>query len=143
MIDQPRIGARLLFRVDPLPLESPRGYFCRVASALGYGSPQWLVDLARFSKPSTALDTEDHVHPLAHVLRLEPEEWLAMSYRAVRGTGQFAQRAFCGRTVRADQFNYRRPRICPGCLRERSVWWAVWDLGLVAACPFHRCLLIN
>ena len=24
-------GARLLFRVDPLPRESPRGYLCRVA----------------------------------------------------------------------------------------------------------------
>ncbi len=50
---------------------------------------------------------------------------------------------FYGQTVRADQFNYRRPRICPGCLRERPVWWAIWDLALVAACPKHRCLLIN
>jgi hypothetical protein len=143
MIDKPRRGARLLFRVDPIPLESPRGYFCRVASAHGYASPQWLVDLAGFSGPSTALDPEDHVQPLAHVLRLEPKEWLAISYRPVKETGRFAQRAFCGQTVRADQFNYRRPRICPGCLRERPLWWAVWDLGLVAACPFHRCLLIN
>lgn len=66
-----------------------------------------------------------------------------MSYRSVKGIGRFAQRLFCGRKVRGDQFNYRHPRICPGCLRERPVWWAVWDLGLVAACPFHRCLLIN
>jgi len=66
-----------------------------------------------------------------------------MSYRPVKGTGRFAQRAFYGQTVRADQFNYRRPRICPQCLGQRPVWWAVWDLGLVAACPFHRRLLVN
>src|SRR6516162_6039363 len=137
------VRPRLLFRVDPIPLESPRGYFCRVASAHGYDSPQWLVNLAGFSGPSAALDPENHVRPLAHVLRLEPEEWWAMSYRPVKGTGRFAQRAFYGRTVRGDQFNYRRPRICPQCLRERPVWWAVWDLGLVAACPFHCCLLVN
>ena len=66
-----------------------------------------------------------------------------MCYAPVKGTGRFAQRMFCGRVVRRDQFNYRRPRICPDCLRERPIWWAVWDLGLVAACPLHRCLLIN
>ncbi len=143
MTDQGCTGVRLLFRVEPIPLESPRGYFCRVASAHGYDSPQWLVHLAGFPRCISAFDREDQCRPIAHVLRLGPQEWLAMSYRAVKGTGRFAQRSFCGRKVRADQFNYRRPRICPGCLRERPVWWAVWDLGLVAACPFHRCLLIN
>jgi hypothetical protein len=28
-------------------------------------------------------------------------------------------------------------------LPERSIWWAVWDLGLVVACPVHGCLLLN
>ena len=32
-------GARLLFRVDPLPRESPRGYLCRVAEEHGYWRP--------------------------------------------------------------------------------------------------------
>ena len=136
-------GARLPFRVDPIPLESPRGYFCRVASVHGYDTPQWLAHLAGISGYKADLDCEDHQRPIAHALRLEPQEWLAMCYGPVKGTGRFAQRMFCGRVVRRDQFNYRRPRICPDCLRERPIWWAVWDLGLVAACPKHRCLLIN
>src|SRR5438132_717573 len=32
-------GTRLLFRVDPLPCESPRGYLCRVAEEHGYCGP--------------------------------------------------------------------------------------------------------
>ena len=135
--------ARLLFRVEPVPLESLRGYLCRVASAHGYDDPQWLVHLAGFSGYSAALDRKDHERPMARVLRLEPQQWRAMSYRSVKRAGCVAQRAFCGRTVRSDQLNYRRPRICPYCLRESPVWWAVWDLALVAACPLHRCLLIN
>jgi len=143
MISQAGRSSRLLFRVEPMPLESPRGYLCRVAGAHRYDNPHWLLQLAGFPRTLSAFDREDQCRPIAHVLRLEPQEWLAMSYRSVKGTGRFAQRLFCGRKVRGDQFNYRCPRICPKCLRERPVWWAVWDLGLVAACPFHRCLLIN
>ena len=47
------------------------------------------------------------------------------------------------KTRGADQLNFETPRVCPACLRERSVWWAIWDLCLVAACPIHRCLLLN
>jgi len=38
---------------------------------------------------------------------------------------------------------YGRPRLCPACFQACPIWWAVWDLGLVAACPIHRCLLLN
>lgn len=141
MTCQARTGPRLLFRVEPIPLESPHGYLCRVAQAYSYNRPHWLLQLAGLS-PDKAL-REDFAPHLAHVLRLEPEEWLAMSYRRIRGPGRFEQRSFCGKPVGADQLNLSRPRACPACLRERSVGWAVWDLGLVAACPIHRCLLLN
>jgi len=89
------------------------------------------------------LEQEQYAPCIGHILRLEPEEWLAISYRHVKGPERFAQRSFHGHIVRADQFNYRRPRICPHCLHEQSVWWAIWDLAFVAVCPRHRCLLIN
>ena len=52
-------SARLLFRVDPIPLESPRGYMCRVASAYHYQRPKWLMRLAGFSnsKPHSIAKT--------------------------------------------------------------------------------------
>jgi hypothetical protein len=136
-----RSGARLLFRVDPLPGESPRGYLCRVAQEHSYRGPSSLMEIAGL--PPSGLDREDRVEQIAHVLRLEPEEWRAMCYRRIRRRDQFDQRSFYGKPISTDDLNYQRPRLCPACLRERPIWWAVWDLGLVAACPIHRCLLVN
>jgi hypothetical protein len=141
VITDPRIATRLLFRVDPLPLESPRGYLCRVAQANSYHGPLSLVQLAELRVAD--LERQRGARQIAHVLRLEPEEWASMCYRHITGAGRFEERLFYGHAVRADQFNYRRPRVCPPCLREQPVWWAVWDLGLVAACPRHGCLLVN
>jgi hypothetical protein len=134
-----RSGARLLFRGDPLPGESPRGYLCRVAQEHSYRGPSSLMEIAGL--PPSGLDREDRVEQIAHVLRLDSEEWRAMSYRHIK-RGQF-DRLFYGEPISTDDLNYRRPRLCPACLRERPIWWAVWDLGLVAACPTHRCLLVN
>ena len=66
-----------------------------------------------------------------------------MCYRHIKGRDRFDQRAFCGERVSADDLNYGRPRLCPACLQACPIWWAVWDLGLVTACPIHRCLLLN
>ena len=63
------------------------------------------------------------------MLRLEPEEWQAMYYRHIGGRNRFDQRSFYGQRISDDDLNYERPRICPRCLKERPIWWAVWDLG--------------
>ena len=142
MIVPEHTSARLLFRVDPIPLESPRGYMCRVASAYHYQRPVWLMRLAGFSELEAALDSQDCAGRIAHLLRLEPEEWLAMCYRLVTMRGR-RKRLFCGKPVSTYHLNLGKPRVCPACLREQSVWWAAWDLCLVAACPVHRCLLLD
>ena len=142
MTIQANRGSRLLFRVDPISLESPFGYLCRVAQAHRYDRPHWILQLAGLL-PGRAAREED-ASCIAHVLRLEPEEWLAMWYRRIKAAaGRFERRSFCGKPVGGDQLNLSRPRVCPGCLRERSIAWAIWDLGLVAACPIHRYLLVN
>ena len=72
---------RLLFRGDSLPRESPRGYLCRVAEAHGYSGPLSLAQIAGL--PTSGLERDDSAKQIAHVLRLEPEEWQAMCYRHV------------------------------------------------------------
>jgi hypothetical protein len=91
-------GARLLFRVDPLPRESPRGYLCRVAEAHGYCGPLSLAQIAGL--PTSGLERDDSAKQIAHVLRLEPEEWQAMCYRHIKGPGRFEERSFYGHAVR-------------------------------------------
>jgi hypothetical protein len=132
---------RLLFRVDPLPGESPRGYLCRVAHEHGYSGPLAIGQIAGL--PRSGLERDDNANQIAHVLRLDPEEWRSLCYRHVNGRTRYAQRLFCGERISADELNYRCPRICPRCLSERPIWLAVWDLGLVTVCPIHRCQLVN
>jgi hypothetical protein len=141
------MSGRLLFRVDPLAGESPRGYLCRAAHEHGYSSPNALAEIAGLWVSGTGkvagLDHDAAITQLSYTLRLEPEQWRSMCYHHVSGRNRFKQRSFCGETVSADDLNYRRPRLCTACLRECPIWWAVWDLGLVVACPVHRCLLLN
>jgi hypothetical protein len=132
---------RLLFRVDPLPGESPRGYLCRVAHEHGYSGPLSLAQIAGL--PRSGLERDDNARLIAHVLRLETEEWRGLCYRHVNGPNRFDQRLFYGEQISAYDLNYRCPRICPLCVRECPVWWALWDLGLVTTCPLHRCHLLN
>jgi hypothetical protein len=132
---------RLLFRVDPVPMESPRGYLCRVAHAHAYYGPWWLADLAGITPGR--LERKDRGMQLAYVLRLETSEWLKMCYRTVKGNGRHERRSFLSQVISADQLNFSHPRICPRCLCDHPVWWAIWDLKLVSACPIHRCLLID
>ena len=134
-------GARLLFRVEPIAGARSRGYLCRAAHEHGYCSPVSLAQIAGLQV--SCLDREDTIEQLSYALRLEPEEWRSMCYHHVKGQNRFKQRSFCGQRVSADDLNYRRPRLCSACLRERPIWWAVWDLGLVVACPIHRCFLFN
>ena len=141
MTEGMRPAVRLLFRVDPIPLESPRGYLCRVAYEHNYIGPLSLVRLAGL--PGSDLDHADAYERLSHLLRLNPEEWRAMCYLRVPGPHRHNQRWFYGERISVDDLNYRCPRLCPACLRERSIWWAVWDLGLVTACPVHSCLLLD
>jgi hypothetical protein len=141
------VSGRLLFRIDPVAGESPRGYLCRTAHDHGYGSPNALAQIAGLwvsgTGRVTGLDQDAAIKQLSYTLRLEPEEWRSLCYHHVKGRNRFKQRSFYGEAISADDLNYRKPRLCTACLRDRSIWWAVWDLGLIVACPVHRCLLID
>jgi hypothetical protein len=141
MTEGKRPAVRLLFRVDPIPLESPRGYLCRVAYEHNYVGPLSLVRLAGL--PGDDLENADAYARISHLLRLETEEWKAICYRRIQGSHRHNQRLFYGERISADDLNYRCPRLCPACLRERPIWWAIWDFGLVTACPIHGCLLLG
>ena len=71
-----RPSARLLFRVEPIPGESPRGYLCRFAHEHGYSGPLSLAQIAGL--PRSGLERDDNAEQIAYVVRLEPEEWRAL-----------------------------------------------------------------
>ena len=76
---------------------------------------------------------------MATLLRLNRGEWHDLSYQRIEGP----HRLFCGRVVDLISLNTLFPRFCPKCLCTQPVWWAVWDLSAVSACPIHQCQLID
>lgn len=133
---------KLRRRIEPFPLESPRGYLCRVAQCCGYASPDWITELAGLVRADD-LEASEKAEKLASVLRLATNEWSAMAYLRIKGSATFRRRQFFGCLIAADRLNYGAPRICPACLREGAIWWGIWDLAFTSACPGHRCELID
>lgn len=133
---------RILSRIEPLRLCSPRGYLCRVAFAFRYDSPMRLLKLAGL-RGLRDLDSEDSIPRVSYALRLDPDEWKALPYLRVKVRNGFEKRLFCGQIVDAGRINNGAPRVCPSCLIENQIWWALWDLNLVCACPRHYSLLID
>ena len=137
-----RAPQRILSRVEPLRLCSPRGYLCRVAFTYRYGTPMSLFKLAGI-RGLLDLDLDDGAARISYALRLEAEEWGALHYSHVEVPHGFDKRLFCGQIVDAGRLNYGTPRVCPECLIENQVWWALWDLNYVCACPKHAARLVN
>ena len=134
--------ARVRVRVNPKVMESSRGYLCRVCGNFCYESPTWLTHLALLPRADD-LESSEMADQLAFVLRLHPDEWRSMAYLKVKGSQPFSRRQFFEQLIAADRLNYGVPRVCSACLKEEAIWWGIWDLGIVAACPGHRCELVS
>jgi hypothetical protein len=133
---------RILSRIEPLRLCSPRGYLCRVAFTYRYGTPRSLLKLAGIHG-LLDLDLDDGAARISHALRLDREEWIALNYSRVEVPYGFNKRLFCGQILDAGRLNYGTPRVCAECLIETQVWWALWDLKYVCACPKHAARLVD
>jgi hypothetical protein len=113
-----------------------------VATFFHYGGPMWLIELAGLES-AAQLEDPDSVEKIASALLLEPDEWRTMAYLHAESHGPFRRRLFFGQEIAADRLNYSRQRFCPACLRQRSFWWGIWDIGLVSVCPIHACRLVS
>jgi hypothetical protein len=132
---------RLPFRVDPLEIESAHGYIGRVAQIYST-SISALAELLELTQ-MLGLERGDKTEQIAYALRLEASEWRRLCYKQTNATGQYGPISFFGRSIGGDRLNYGFPRVCPKCLSEHAAVWGVWDLGLVCACPVHRCVLVH
>ncbi len=136
------VPGRLPSRVDPIDRESPYGYLCRVTGIYRYGSPKYIGMLAGLNSTG-AIEREDRARRLAYTLRIDFAEWKQLAYMSIKGDKRSCHRSFFEHIVGADRLNYCNPRVCSSCLKMDSIAWGAWDLGMVSACPIHRCLLID
>lgn len=130
----------LLIRTPaPFPTESLFGFVLRVAEANGYDSPRVVMQVAGLDRgwsqqPMPGLP----VAPLARALGRGEAELHAIAYRCPRvdeWTFQVLGHALGGQP--GDYLSYRRPAVCPMCVRETGFISAFWDLRIANVCPVH------
>lgn len=133
---------RVRRRIPIRALESPRGYLCHAANAFGFAHPGWFIELAGLKRLDN-LDDESAINQISKVLCLSPEEWRRVAYLRIASSRKFSKRNFFAHPIAADRINYGSSRVCVPCLCETPIWWGIWDLTIISACPGHRCELIS
>lgn len=129
----------LLHRPAPIPGESFEGYLLRVSDANGYGSRQWVTELAQLTGRSSIGFGDTKL--LAGLLEVSQERLDALRYVAGPWSGTQRILRFNGRPVPRMAINLDKPRFCPICLSQSPHMRMAWDLAPVTLCPEHDTLL--
>ena len=121
--------------LDPATGESGVGFLLRVAATNGI-SMHKLRQLVGMSAAETF--TAKHEDRLFALVGLAGRGVPDLLSRIVSGGGSrcYGHR-FRGRTM----LRFRRPQVCPSCLREAGTCWATWDLSISVVCVRHNCFL--
>jgi hypothetical protein len=117
--------------------ESPYGYACRVAEANGYSGTQIMRLLGR---GLVSISIATNFKRISFTLRITERAWGSLAYEYESWGNECL---FLKQKLGLEQMCIQTPRVCSACLRSRSIWWAVWDLRFVVACPLHRCILLD
>lgn len=46
-------------------------------------------------------------------------------------------------SIRVTRLRWPQLVLCPKCVAEKGIHFALWEMPLIRACPFHRCRLVN
>jgi hypothetical protein len=127
--------------LEPIPDESLTGYIFRLASYRRLTSARALAAECGFDR-FTDQPQLAWLEALAQTSGVEVHKLAAISmgpfdYQYSWWRGQRFRRRLLNRRSVADR------RLCPQCMSELEYHRAVWNLKYIAACPIHRCLLID
>lgn len=141
------VGTQRLLRTPRPELdESLVGYVVRLTEANYYESIRWVTDLAglRYSHPmgdwiSLNRDATD----LSRLEALTGND--RGSFDPLRyGLGRYEHTVNMGGAgLPASVVKFRRPKMCPACLREANYCRKVWDLLPYTACHVHGVVLLD
>jgi hypothetical protein len=138
----------LLIRPKPFADESIIGYFLRLAESNGYESINWLLQLFRLS-PSDGNQSYAYAYGLsslsraADMVQLEESILNKLAYQPLENSPSSTRgnyKAF-GQNLFFLLIPLRNPKLCPKCLFENAYCRKIWELGMITACPRHKCLL--
>ncbi len=124
---------------DPLPCESGIGYCLRAAHANG-GNLHALRRLIGIG--AGAQLSRVHARALAAMLQVSAswlEELLPDKHGLAPRTRRYGGHVFFVH----NHLRFRRPQVCPHCIRQRRFCSALWDISLGSVCLEHDCTLID
>jgi hypothetical protein len=144
MIVKP-LGQPLLPLVtEPYVFENIQGYVLRLSELNKYERPRWIYQMIDS-------DGSDITYALLGTIAAGLPVLAGCSQEEVAGIAYSSSGAdnhniiSIGRRgrVAASLMEIKRPRICPGCVREFGAVFALWDFKFYGVCSRHRCLLID
>ena len=119
----------------PAPGESGVGFLLRVATTNGISMHKLRQLAGMTAAENFTAKHEDRLFALVGMVGSEAHNLLP---RVVTGGGvQCYGHRFRERTM----LRFRRPQVCPCCLREARNCWATWDLSISVVCVRHKCFL--
>lgn len=137
---------RLLMTPHPKPDESLVGYVVRLAEANYYESMTWVTDLAGLRSSYRAGHWMSLNRAATDLSRLEMLTGNNRgSFDPLRyGLGRYERTVSIGvAELPASVVKFRRPKVCPACLREANYCRKVWDLLPYTACHAHGGVLLD
>jgi len=126
----------------PYETESLLGYVLRVSEENGYDTPTRMLKATGAAGVSgTSFDIS-----LKVLSALVGGEIANLSKLAYRETGSqnlyLLGRPVCAKFGRS-MLRLSSPAFCPHCVKDSGYIDGIWDLALIAACPKHKCAVIN
>ena len=129
-----QITKTLLRTPTPYQDESLAGYVLRLSESNYYQSPNWILNLANLKVKHTIRLPLKSEKPsqLSQVIGISDIQLKKMAYGAV---------------MAQDIFSYTihkyANKVCQQCLKEALYCRQIWELPILAVCPFHHCLLLQ
>lgn len=130
----------------PYSDEGLHGYLQRLAEINIYGSPYWITDIAGI--PASTRKTDyvflyRHLSTLSKVTGRTEDELARMAYQGGALNNKNYARGFGGEFLSVAAIEYKRQKVCPQCLLEKTYLRQIWDISLLTACPVHGCELVQ
>lgn len=142
-----RAGERLLRTLEPQPDESLIGYILRLSESNYYETPRWILDLADLKIESLRhgwrklCDDRVDFTLFRQITGLSEEEVNEMKHRITRNVND--EDCDTQWDIPLSSLRFKRPIVCPDCLRENAYCRKFWDLPIITVCPEHHVLLLD
>ncbi|WP_417464836.1 TniQ family protein [Kordiimonas sp.] len=135
---------RLPLTVRPQASENIQGYIMRLSELNEYERPRWIYHMCDVYAQTIGYSM---LKPIAlrlpNLVGCSPQQIAAIGYSSSAADNHNIITVGHRGNVAAGLMEIRRPKICPQCVGEYGIAFALWDFKPYKICSRHRCRLID